>query len=167
MSDFLSQISKFFTDLMSNKCALVVVALGALIAFMVYRRKQSFQYGGADETVYVSAQEQDPSAQGYAQSSAQALPVAATDSDKTSVVLFFAPWCGHCKTLMPIWDELAVKYQDHPTLSIDKVDCDEHEEVAKEMKIEGYPTIIKFGESGSQTYDGARDAQSIEEFINA
>ena len=84
----------------------------------------------------------------------------------SKLVLFYAPWCGHCKTLMPAWDQLAQENKD----VMMKVNCDEQPEVAEKHGIAGFPTI-KFCRNGlhdannTVTYDGDRTADAINEFL--
>merc|ERR1712128_223237 len=52
----------------------------------------------------------------------------AKDTAKDAFVEFYAPWCGHCKSLAPIWDQIAEKYADRKDLVIAKVDGTEDEE---------------------------------------
>ena len=55
------------------------------------------------------------------------------------IVDFYATWCGPCKKLLPVFDELAGKYGDK--LKFIKVNVDEAEEIAELCKVSGLPTI--------------------------
>ena len=67
-------------------------------------------------------------------------------NDKVTVVDFWAPWCGYCVRMMPVYDELAETLGDKVTLT--KVNTDEQPELAQFFKIEILPTfaIFKNGE---------------------
>lgn len=56
------------------------------------------------------------------------------------VVDFFATWCGPCRMLSPVLEELA----DTLDVTVVKVDVDKHEDLAREYKIMSVPTLIFF-----------------------
>ncbi|MCH2021934.1 MAG: thioredoxin family protein [Saprospiraceae bacterium] len=64
------------------------------------------------------------------------------NSDIPTLVDFYAPWCGPCKTMMPVLDALKERLGDK--INILKVDVDKNEEAAKKFKIMGVPTFILF-----------------------
>ncbi|XP_071038124.1 thioredoxin domain-containing protein 5 [Parasteatoda tepidariorum] len=86
-------------------------------------------------------------------------------------VNFFAPWCGYCKRLKPVWDELAEKYNKDSSqqeIVIAKVDCTAETPICAEEDVSGYPSLIFYdvGEKKGIKYQGKRDLLGLEEFIS-
>ena len=69
------------------------------------------------------------------------------DPTKDVLVEFYAPWCGHCKKLTPIYEELAKNLKHNKNLVIAKMDATANESEA--VSIQGFPTI-KFWPAGKK-----------------
>ncbi|KAH3748672.1 hypothetical protein DPMN_183120 [Dreissena polymorpha] len=90
----------------------------------------------------------------------------AVEKDKL-FVMFFAPWCGHCKRLAPTWDELAVKYNiEKREVTIGKVDCTVETELCSAHGVRGYPTVKFFNlNKEGEKYADARTIEAFSKFI--
>ncbi|HVS04291.1 MAG TPA: thioredoxin [Thermoanaerobaculia bacterium] len=72
-------------------------------------------------------------------------------ADRPVLVDFWAPWCGPCRMVAPILEELASEYGGR--LTVAKVNTDEHQRIAGQLGIRGIPTLILFS--------GGREVQRI------
>ena len=79
---------------------------------------------------------------------------------------YYAPWCGHCKKLAPIWEELGEFYKDNANLVIAKFDATANE--AEGVQIRGYPTLIFYSKDNKEgvTYEGDRDLEGFKTWLS-
>lgn len=89
-------------------------------------------------------------------------------SKKGALIEFYATWCGHCKSLAPVYEELGALFEDHNDVLIGKIDADTHSDVADKYHITGFPTLIWFPPDGSEPvqYSNARDVDSLTQFVS-
>lgn len=82
------------------------------------------------------------------------------------LVDFWAAWCGPCKMIAPILEELASEYEGK--LKICKMDVDASKETPAKFSIRGIPTLIMFKNGNAEgTKVGALSKAQLKEFIEA
>ena len=63
------------------------------------------------------------------------------DTTKDVFVKFYAPWCGHCKSMTKDYEELA-RMSTNPDVVIAKIDTAKHEDIGEKYQITSYPTLL-------------------------
>ena len=86
------------------------------------------------------------------------------NSDKTTIVDFYADWCGPCKMMSPIIDKIAEENAEN--IKVGKVNVDENQDLAMKYNVMSIPTILVFKNGNLvKTFIGVTSKSEIEEAI--
>jgi len=89
-------------------------------------------------------------------------------SKKDTLVKFYAPWCGHCTKLAPIWDDLAAEFENDDKVTVAKLDCTASQAICQEHGVKGYPTLAYFRNGKKvEDYRGARTLNELKDFVKS
>lgn len=123
-------------------------------------------HGGSNETAYHIGNVEDPESY-FCKDFKE---IIYEDIPRTVIVVFQAPWCGHCHELGKIggvYSQLVEHYQNDDSVSIVNVDCQEHKDLVQNCNfVEGYPTISKYiNGKYKNSYSGERTVGGIKKYI--
>ncbi|XP_035658614.1 dnaJ homolog subfamily C member 10-like [Branchiostoma floridae] len=86
---------------------------------------------------------------------------------KHALVMFYAPWCGHCKKAKPHFTNAAEKYKEDTKVTFAAVDCTTHQGVCGQYEVRGYPTIKYFNYGKNpKDYEGGREEADFVAFMS-
>ncbi|MEQ8691182.1 MAG: thioredoxin TrxA [Pseudomonadales bacterium] len=87
-------------------------------------------------------------------------------ADKPVLVDYWAEWCGPCKMIAPILDEIAEEYSDK--LKVCKIDIDANQDTPKNFGIRGIPTLMLFKNGAVEaTKVGALSKSQLQAFLDS
>ncbi len=86
----------------------------------------------------------------------------ALDTDKLVLVDFWAPWCGPCKAIGPVIEELSNEYSD---VVVGKVNVDDHPQVSSQFKVRSIPTVLLL--KGGEVMEKFVGARTKKEYVAA
>ncbi|KAI3379819.1 hypothetical protein SNEBB_005420 [Seison nebaliae] len=91
----------------------------------------------------------------------------AMNKETTVMIEFYAPWCGHCKALAPIWEQLAEKFKDSKDVVIAKMDSTTNE--VSSVKVKSFPTLRLVAKDTNEiiAYNGERTLEGLTKFVES
>lgn len=111
---------------------------------------------------------QEPTAVQHLTESSFKTVVDSRSKTQHALVEFYAPWCGHCKSLKPTYEKLAQAFQSEEDVIVAAVDATAHRSLGDKYDVKGFPTI-KFFRAGAEEpedYSGGRSLDDFVEFLN-
>jgi thioredoxin 1 len=139
---------------------LVIVIV--VVLYLVYRRKP---------VIYTEPQPQSPLplGQDVPQEQDAGSDLDGGGREPVKVILFFAPWCSHCKHFMSgpdsVWEKLKQKHGHK--VKFEEVNCDEKPDMATQFGIKGFPTILKLNKDKVEEFGGDRSLEVLEDFVHS
>ncbi|XP_017780314.1 PREDICTED: protein disulfide-isomerase [Nicrophorus vespilloides] len=91
----------------------------------------------------------------------------AMDRTKYVLVEFYAPWCGHCKQLAPIYEKVAEHFKDNEEIVVAKIDSTANE--LEHTKINSFPTLKLYSKEDNKVieFNGPRTFEGLTKFLES
>ncbi|KAI9025943.1 hypothetical protein CLU79DRAFT_743840 [Phycomyces nitens] len=88
--------------------------------------------------------------------------IKANSEENPWFIKYYAPWCGHCQKLEPIWNQLAGDLKG--TIGVGEINCEDNKELCSENGVSGLPSLKFYGHGTVFEYSGERTAEKLEEY---
>ena len=89
-----------------------------------------------------------------------------SSKEKTLIIDFWAPWCGPCKALTPVLEELSSEMSD--SVEVYKVNVDDNTELAQEHGVQSIPTLLVYKNGSlSETIIGLKTKDELVDIVNS
>ena len=89
-----------------------------------------------------------------------------SSKEKTLIIDFWAPWCGPCKALSPVLEELSSEMSDQ--VGVYKVNVDDNTELTQEHGVQSIPTLLVYKNGSlSETIVGLKTKEELVEIVNS
>ncbi len=154
----------FLNSMDDTQKIVIGVALATLIIAVVYF---FYSRGKKEESITIQRQsEPEPQPQ---PEPAQKPPRLGKEASDKVLVMFFAPWCGHCKNMAPAWDEFTQNFDGYGGVKILKINGEEDPQLTQLHGVGGFPSV-KYCPKGLQNpegkmYQGDRTVDSLVQFL--
>ncbi|KAF8554972.1 thioredoxin-like protein [Imleria badia] len=79
-------------------------------------------------------------------------------------IKFYAPWCGHCKKLAPVWAQLGRRMRNK--LNVAEVDCELHKALCTSQGVTGFPMMFYYAHGSKTEYTGGRSYDQLVSFAD-
>lgn len=79
------------------------------------------------------------------------------------LIKYYAPWCGHCNKMAPMYDELAKELDG--SVNVAKIDVTANRDLGRRFNISGFPTLKFLRLGRTYDYQGPRTLEALKEFV--
>jgi len=92
------------------------------------------------------------------------LPVRNEFNNKVYMLVFYAPWCGHCRNMVTDVKDLSNTLKDEGFM-VGTINCERNSDLSDKIVIDSFPQIYFVKDNKAKKYNGSRDLESLVSFL--
>ncbi len=145
----------------------VMILLGLYIVNSFFGLVEGFGGGKSDENLYSGSDVTELTKSDFIEADSVSKFTVKGFEGKRGLVVFYAPWCGHCKNMVTDFKSIAGKANANKKYYA-AVNCEQQKELAEKVGVKSFPTIKIVDEKGNMSdYNGGRSAEEMSKTLNA